>query len=266
MTTHDTFEASPGRLSRDAGILTGRALRHQYRHVDGLIMGLVLPLMLLVMFVYVFGGALGGDGGRSAYVDYVVPGIVVLAAGFSAAQVAPAVTLDLTGGTIDRLRAMGTSPVALLAGHVLANLARNVVSTIGVVLLALLMGFGPRAGVLGWLAAAGVAIAFMGAIATVSATMGIAASSPETASGFTFFVLFLPYLSTGFVPPQTLPSVLRGFAEHQPMTPVIETMRGLLLGGSVGADAWLALAWCVGIVAVSVPVAAWLFRRRAAPR
>jgi ABC-2 type transport system permease protein len=245
----------------DTGVLTGRALRHQVRHIDGVIMGVAVPVMLLMVFVYVFGGAIAG---RDQYVRYVVPGIIVLSAGFGAAQVALGVTDDLATGTVDRLRAMATPMAALLSGHVLANVVRNLGSTLLVVVLAILIGFRPQSGALAWAAAAGVAVLHMLTIATVAMAIGILARSTDTASGFTFFVLFLPYVSSAFVDPETLPGALRGFAEHQPITPVIETMRALLLGTPVGANAWLAVAWSIGIIAVSLPLAAALFRRRMA--
>jgi ABC-2 type transport system permease protein len=255
--------ANPTHLLRDTVVLTGRALRHQLRHVDGLILGAVIPVVLLLLFVYVFGGAIAG---RDDYVQYVVPGVIIVAAGFSAAQVALAVNDDLGSGTVDRLRSMSTSIGALLVGHVLANVMRNLASTVLVVALALVIGFRPDAGVLAWIGAGATAAAFMVAIAAVSVVAGVAARSADGAWGFTFFVLFLPYLSSAFVPLETLPTVLRGIAEHQPATPVIETMRGLLLGQPIGSAGWQAAAWCSGIVAVSVPVAAWLYRRRTSPR
>jgi ABC-2 type transport system permease protein len=247
---------------RDSRVLTGRSLRHQLRHIDGLIMGAIVPLLLLLVFVYVFGGAIAG---RDEYVRYVVPGIIVLAAGFSAAQVALSVTNDLTTGTIDRLRAMATSVAALLSGHVLANVVRNLGSTLLVVALAIVIGFRSDASVLAWVAAAGIAVLYMLTIATVSVAIGVVARTADAAAGFTFLILFLPYVSSAFVEPETLPAALRGFAEHQPITPVIETMRALLLDTPVGANAWLAVAWCLGIIAVAMPLAALLFRRRMAP-
>jgi len=245
---------------RDTAVLARRALRHQVRHIDGLIMGAALPVILLLVFVYVFGGAIAG---HTDYLHYVVPGIIVLAGGFGAAQVALAVTDDLGSGTIDRLRAMGTPPAALLGGHVVANLLRNLGSMVLVVALAVAIGFRPGASPLAWLGAVGVAALFILAIASLSVVIGVVAGSPEGASGFTFFVLFLPYLSSAFVPPETLPAALRGLAEHQPVTPVIETMRGLLLSQPIGTAWWRALVWCLGLVAVAVPLAAWLLRRRA---
>jgi ABC-2 type transport system permease protein len=251
----------PSAYVTDVLVLTARALRLQLRHIDGLVMGVVIPVMLLLVFVYVFGGALGG---RAGYVDYVVPGIIVLAAGFSAAHVAIAVTEDLASGTIDRLRSMATSAGALFTGHVLANVVRNLASTVLVVLLAVSIGFRPQAGVAQWLGALGVAAAFMVAIAAVSVVIGVAARSVEGASSFTFVVLFLPYVSSGFVEPETLPTALRGFAEHQPVTPVIDAVRGLLLDTGAGPSPWVGLAWCFAIVAASIPLAAWLYRRRTA--
>ncbi len=249
-------------LVRDTAVLTGRALRHQVRNLDGLLMGVILPVLLLLVFVYIFGGAIAG---RAEYVRYVVPGIIVVAGGFSASQVALWVTDDLATGTIDRLRAMATPVTSLLGGHVLANVVRNLASTLLVVAVAVGIGFRPVASPLAWLAAAGIAVLYMLTIATVSTGIGVAARSPDGASGFTFLVLFLPYVSSAFVEPETLPAALRGFAEHQPVTPVIEAMRALLLGLPVGADAWRAVAWCVAIIGVSLPLTAALFRRRITP-
>lgn len=246
-------------FAADALVLTGRGLRHHVRHLDGLLLGVLLPVFMLLLFVYVFGGAL--ETGR-AYVDYVVPGIIVLTAGYGAAQTAVSVAEDLSTGTIDRFRSLPMSPAALLTGHVLAALVRNLGSTLLVVLVAVGIGFRPTTSVLAWLGVLAVTGVYVLAMAWLAVVVGVAAGSTESASGFTFFVLFLPYVSSAFVPPETLPAVLRGFAEHQPFTPVIETMRGLLLGTPVAGSVGPALAWCLGVLALAVGGSALLFRRR----
>ncbi|AXK33171.1 ABC transporter permease [Streptomyces armeniacus] len=246
-------------MLRDAGTLTGRCVRLSARQVDAVITALALPVMLMLVFVYFFGGAI--DTG-TRYVTYVVPGVLALCAGFGAATTAVSVSQDMKDGIIDRLRSMDVSGTAMLTGHVLASAVRNTVATAVVFGVAFLIGFRPGAGAAGWLAAGAVLIAYILALSWLSAAVGLLVRSPEAAGGFTFFVMFLPYPSSAFVPIETMPGWLHGFSEHQPATPVIESLRELLLGQPAGATAWQALAWCGGIVAASVPAAAALFRRR----
>jgi ABC-2 type transport system permease protein len=222
-------------------------------------MSLVLPVMLMVLFVYLFGGAIQTG---TAYVTYVVPGVILLATGFASAQTAVSVSQDMKGGIIDRFRSMDVGGAAVLSGHVVASVLRNAVATAVVFGVALLIGFRPAADAWAWLAAIGVLLAFMLAISFLSAAIGLLANNPEAAAGFTFFVAFLPYPSSAFVPIDTMPSWLHGLATHQPVTPVIETLRGLLLDTPVGSSPVRALAWCVGILLVSVALATVLFRRK----
>jgi ABC-2 type transport system permease protein len=196
------------------------------------------------------------------YVTYVVPGVILLCAGFGAASTAVSVSQDLKNGIVDRFRSMDIGGAALLAGHVAASVARNLASTVLVLGVAFLIGFRPRATPLDWLAAAGVLLLFILAISWLSAAVGLLARTPEAAAGFTFFVMFLPYPSSAFVPIDTMPSWIHGFANHQPCTPVIETLRGLLLDAPVASAPWQAVAWCGGIMLASVAVAGVLFRRR----
>lgn len=242
-----------------ARTMAGRSVRLSRRNVDAMIMSLMLPIMLMLLFVYLFGGAINTG---TAYVTYVVPGVILLCAGFGAATTAVTVSTDMTGGAIDRFRSMDVSGSALLAGHVVASVARNTASTVIVLGVALLIGFRPTGAVMRWLAAAGVLLLFIVAISSLAAAVGLFAASPEAAGGFTFFVMFLPYPSSAFVPIDTMPDWLHGFARNQPATPVIESLRGLLLGAPLGSSPWLALAWCAGIVAVSVALSVVLFRRR----
>jgi ABC-2 type transport system permease protein len=243
----------------EAIILTARCLRLSRRQIDALLTALLLPVLLMVMFVELFGGAIQTG---TSYVSYVVPGVLVLCAGFSSGLTAVAVCQDMTSGCIDRLRSMNVRGASLLGGHVAASVVRNLVSGLLVLAVALALGFHPDAGALQWLEAGGILVAFILAISWLSAAAGLLARSPEAANGITFVVMFLPYASSAFVPVRTMPHWLRGFAEHQPITPLADALRALLLGGSVGSDAWVALAWCAGILAISVAAATGLFARR----
>lgn len=245
----------------DAWVLTGRSLRLDVRRIDALIMGIALPVILLFMFVNIFGGAIEVG---TEYLNYVVPGIILVTAGFGTSQVAVSVSHDLTTSTIDRLRSMPLASASLFIGHTTASTIRNVVSTVLVVVVAMLMGFRPTGSALAILGAVGVAALYITAIAWVSALLGAVATSPEGASGFTFFMLFLPYVSSAFVPVETLPGWIRGFATHQPVTHVIETIRSLLMDTPAGNSAWLAVVWSLGIISISVPTVAVLYRRRTA--
>lgn len=242
-------------------ILTARCLRLSRRQVDGLITALVLPVMLMILFVELFGGAIR-TGTAMSYVTYVVPGVLLLCAGYSSSLTAVAVCQDMTGGCIDRLRSMNVRGASLLVGHVAASVVRNVASGVLVLVVALALGFHPHADALEWLASAGVLLAFILAVSSLSVAAGLLARSPEAASGFTFLIMFLPYASSAFVPVRTMPGWLHGFAAHQPITPVTETLRGLLLGTPVGSNAWVALAWCAGILVVSILASGALFARR----
>ncbi len=246
----------------DALTMSGRSIRLSMRHVDALITSLFLPVMLMLVFVELFGGAI--EAGTKDYGTYVVPGVILLCAGFGSATTAVSVSQDMSGGIIDRFRSMDVGGPAVLTGHVAASVARNIASTVLVIGVALVLGFRPVGDVLDWLAVAGILLAFVVAVSWLAAAIGLVAGSPEAANGFTFLVMFLPYASSAFVPVDTMPAWLQGFAAHQPVTPVTETLRGLLLGTPVGDAPWTALAWCAGILVVSVAAAAALFGRRTA--
>jgi ABC-2 type transport system permease protein len=241
----------------DAVIMTVRCVRLSRRQVDALITALVLPVLLMLMFVELFGGAIDRSGG---YVTYVVPGVLLLCAGFGSGLTAVSVSQDLQGGIVDRLRSMDVGAPAILAGHVVASAVRNAASTLLVIAVALSLGFRPQAGALDWIAAAGVLLAFVVAVSSLAAALGLLASSPEAANGFTFVIMFVPYASSAFVPVATMPGWLQGFARNQPVTPITETLRGLLLG--TPTQTWSALAWCVGILAVAGAASSVLFARR----
>lgn len=258
MTSHTRRSSISWEVS-DALVFVGRSIRHGLRNVDSLLMSVILPLMLLLLFVYVFGGAI--DTGTT-YINYVMPGIIFLCAGYGSSSTATSVCQDMVGGMIDRFRSLPIRSSAALGGHVAASLVRNLFSTVLVVSVAVLLGFRPTADPLAWLAALGVVALFVVTISWVSVVFGLLAKSVEAAAAFGFFLLFLPYLSSAFVPTDTMPAVLRAFSQHQPITPMIETLRGLLIGTPIGNSAWLTAAWCFGILVVVVPLSAHLFRRR----
>ena len=184
----------------------GRSIKHSLRSIDSMVTALALPLIILLMFVYVFGGAIQADG---RYIDYVVPGIILLAAGFGSAETSVTVATDMTTGVIDRFRSLPVAAASVLVGHVTATVLRNLVSSVLVLGLALALGFRPHAGVLAWLGVAGLLALFMSAIAWLAATFGLLAKSAEGAAAFGFIVMFLPYVSSAFVPPATMPGFLR---------------------------------------------------------
>ncbi|MCW6010989.1 ABC transporter permease [Micromonospora sp. CPCC 205371] len=242
-------------------VMIDRSVRLSRRNLDALLTALMLPIMLMLLFVYLFGGAIETG---TKYVTYVVPGVIMLCAAFGASTTAVSVSQDVAGGIVDRFRSMDVGGVAFLTGHVVASVVRNLASTLLVLGIALIIGFRPAAGPLEWLAVAAVLLLFVFAVSWLSAAVGLLVRSAEAAGGFTFFVMFLPYPSSAFVPIDTMPGWIHGFAEHQPATPVIETLRGLMLGTDLGTAPWLALAWSGGILLVSVAAAGALFRRRTA--
>ncbi len=246
-----------------SAVFVGRSVRHSLRDIDALTMAIVLPVMLMLLFTFVFGGAIDGGGN---YVDYVVPGIILLCAGFGASSTAVDVAQDMSNGIVDRFRTMPLRSRGVITGHVVASLLRNLFATGVVIGVALALGFRPTAGPLAWLGALGVVALFILAITWLFAAIGLAASSPAAASGYGFAVLFVPYLSSAFVPTETMPVWLRWVADNQPVTPIIETIRALLFSRDPGDHLWWALGWCVLIAAGAYAWAAWLFRRRSGRR
>jgi ABC-2 type transport system permease protein len=255
----------------DALIMTGRSLRLSLRSPDALLTALLLPVMLMVVFVYLFGGAVSVG---TSYLEYVVPGVLLLCAITGAATTAVTVCQDMTGGIIDRFRSLDVPGTVVLGGHVTASLLRNLVSTVLVAAIAVGIGFRPHPDPARLAAAVGVLLLFVAAISWLAAAFGLAVASPEAANGAMFFLMFFSYASSAFVPVRTMPWWLRGFARHQPATPVTETLRGLLLGqqpGSqplggqpLGGQLAAALAWSAGIGVASVLLSMALFRRRTA--
>jgi len=244
-------------------VFIGRSIRLSLRNVEALLMAVMLPVMLMLLFTYVFGGALDPSGN---YVNYVVPGIILLCAGFGSSSTAVDVSQDMMNGIIDRFRTMPIPGMSVVVGHVAASLARNLLATAIVIGVAFLVGFRPNAGMLEWLAALGVIVLFILAFTWLFAAIGLVAGSPSAASGYGFALLFLPYLSSAFVSTQTMPGWLQGVANHQPITPVIETIRGLLTGTPIGDQAWFAVGWCALILLVSAVWCRFSFHRKAGRR
>lgn len=259
-----TPTSRPLRFGTEEATFIVRSLRYSIRNGEALLMAVVLPVVLMLLFVTVFGGAIAGEGG--SYVNYVVPGIILLCAGFGASSTAVDVASDMSTGIMDRFRTMPIRSWAVLTGHVVASLVRNLIATGIVIGVALLVGFRPTATPLEWLGAVALVALYILAITYLFAAIGLSAGSAEAANGYGFILLFLPYLSSAFVPLDTLPDWLRGVAEYQPITPIIETIRGLLMGTDAGNQPWWAIGWCLLILLVAVVWGAVMFRRKAGRR
>lgn len=244
-------------------VFIGRSLRHSIRNAEAMITAMMLPIMLMLLFTYVFGGALDPSG---QYVDYVVPGIILLCAGFGSSSTAVDVSQDMTNGIIDRFRTMPIQSISVITGHVVASLARNMLATFVVIAVALLVGFRPSAGLLDWILAIGLIALFIFAFTWLYAAIGLVAGSPAAAGSYGFALLFLPYLSSAFVPTETMPTWLQGVASNQPITPVIESIRGLLTGGSIQDHIGWAIGWCLFILIGSMVWGMWTFKRKAGRR
>ncbi|MFD0560568.1 ABC-2 type transport system permease protein [Stackebrandtia endophytica] len=243
----------------DILLMTGRSIRRSLRQVDNLLAGVFVPVMMMLLLTTVFGGAM--STGEFDYVDYVVPGVLLMCAGFGAAQVTMSITYDIQQGIVSRFRTMNVLPSAVLIGHVFSALLRNLASLALATGVAVLIGFRPEADLLDWLAATGILSFFILALSGLSALFGLLIKSVDAAYVPSFFFLFLPYVSSGFVPVETLPGWLQPVAEHQPMTPLIESVRSFLLGTPLGNNAWIAIAWCTGILVVSAVTTSVVWRR-----
>lgn len=246
----------------DTIVMSGRVLRHTLRSVDTLISVVIMPVMIMLMFVYVLGGAM--NTGSMNYINFVVPGIVLFTIVSGVAYTAYRINNDLTGGIFDRFYSMPIVKTSILAGHVLTSLVFNAVSTILVLLIAFLVGFRPEAGFGGWLPAVGILVLFTLALTWVSVTFGLLANSGEGSYAFSYPLLGLLFISSAFAPTESMPGVVRAFAEHQPMTPIIEAVRGLLMNQPVGHSVLAAVIWCVGILIVFYVLAMLIYSRKRA--
>jgi ABC-2 type transport system permease protein len=246
----------------DTAVLTGRSLRHITRSPDTIITTVITPVAMMLMFVYVFGGAI--KAGSDSYVNYMLPGILLITIASGIAYTAFRLFLDMKSGIFERFQSMPIARSSVLWAHVLTSLVANLVSLVLVVLVALLVGFRSPAGVLAWLAVAGILILFTLALTWIAVIVGLTAKSADGASGFAYPLIFLPFISSAFVPTNTMPGPVRAFAENQPVTSIVNTIRDLFTQQPVGTAIWIALAWCVGILIVAYIFAMRAYRRRIA--
>ncbi len=252
---------------RDTGILFGRSMRHILRSPDTIITSLFTPIGIMLLFVYVFGGVMQAGVGTSAnYVNYQLPGILLMSIASAIGYTAMRLFTDVQTGLFARLHSMPVSRPAVLWANVLTSLVVNMFSVCVIILVALAMGFRSSAGILQWLGATGVLVLFTLALTWLAVIPGLTAKSVEGSYMFSYPLVFLPFLSSAFVPTATMPAALRIFAENQPVTSIVETLRALLDAQPVGNSVWVALGWCAGIIAVTCFLAMRAYRRATAGR
>ena len=245
----------------DTGVLTSRSLRHILRSPDTIITTAVTPLALMLLFVYVFGGAIN-TGSDESYIDYMLPGILLITIASGVAYTAYRLFLDMQGGIFERFQSMPIARPSVLWAHVLTSLVANLISLVVVVLVALLMGFRSGAGVLAWLGVAGILFVFTLALTWLAVIPGLTASSVDGASAFAYPLIFLPFISSVFVPTESMPAPVRAFAENQPVTSIVDAIRSLFTEQPVGSDLLVALAWCGGLLVVAYALAMTVYRRK----
>ncbi|GIM92266.1 ABC transporter permease [Paractinoplanes toevensis] len=244
----------------DTAVLTGRTMRHVTRSMDTIITTAITPIAMMLLFVYVFGGAI--DTGSASYVNYMLPGILLITIASGISYTAFRLFNDIQGGIFERFQSMPIARSGVLWAHVLTSLAANLISLVLVFLVALLIGFRTGAGALAWLAVVGILVLFTLALTWLAVIPGLTAKSVEGASAFAYPLIFLPFISSAFVPTATMPGPVRAFAENQPVTSIVNTIRDLFARQPVGHDVWIALGWCVGILVVAYILATMSYRRR----
>ena len=232
------------RFFGDTALLTGRSLRHITRSPDTIITTTIMPIAFMLLFVYVFGGAI--SPGTGSYVNYLLPGILLITIASSISYTAFRLFMDMQSGIFERFQSMPIARSSVLWAHVLTSLVASLISVVVVVLVALLMGFRSGAGVLAWLAVAGILALFTLALTWLAVIAGLSAKTVDGASAFSYPLIFLPFISSAFVPTATMPGPVRAFAENQPVTPIVNTIRDLFAQQPVSTDIWIALAWCRG--------------------
>jgi ABC-2 type transport system permease protein len=246
----------------DTAVLTGRTMRHVTRSLDTIITTAVTPIAMMLLFVYVFGGAI--DTGQGSYVSYMLPGILLITIASGISYTALRLFTDMQGGIFSRFQSMPIARSAVLWSHVLTSLAANLVSLAVVVLVALAMGFRSGAGTLDWLTVIGLLVLFTVALTWIAVIPGLTAKSVDGAAAFSYPLIFLPFISSAFVPTATMPGPVRAFADNQPMTSIVNTIRALLAGHSASTGAWTAFAWCLGILVVAYALAMITYHRKTA--
>jgi ABC-2 type transport system permease protein len=244
----------------DTAVLLGRSLRHITRSPDTIITTAITPIAIMLMFVYVFGGAIKAETGN--YVTYVLPGIMLIAIASGIAYTAVRLFTDMKSGIFERFHSMPIARSSVLWAHVLTSMVANALAVVIIVLVGLLMGFRTSASPLVWLAVAGILALFTLALTWIAVIAGLTAKSVDGAGGFSYPLIFLPFISSAFVPTDTMPGPVRAFAENQPVTAIVNTIQALFAQRPVGADIWVALVWCLGILVVAYVFAMVAYRRR----
>ncbi|MGE5680455.1 MAG: ABC transporter permease [Bacillota bacterium] len=253
------MEAANKHFFKDMSVMFGRSMRHIFRSMDTIITVCITPIAMMLLFVYVFGGAI--QTGTENYVNYLLPGIMLMAIGSGIAYVAYRLFIDKQRGIFERFHSMPIARSTVLWGHVLTSIISNGISVVVIILVALLMGFRSSAGILEWLAVFGILGVFTLALTWIAAIAGLAAKTPDGAGAFAYPIIFLPFISSAFVPTDTMPSAVRVFAENQPVTPIVEAIRNLLANRPVGNEIWVALAWCIAIIVVAYIFAMRIYKK-----
>jgi ABC-2 type transport system permease protein len=244
----------------DTTVLLGRSLRHITRSLDTIITTTIMPIAFMLLFVFVFGGAI--DAGSDRYVDYLLPGILLITIASGVSYTAFRLFLDMKSGIFERFQSMPIARSSVLWAHVLTSVVANLISIVVVIGVALIMGFRSGAGVLSWLAVGGILVLFTLALTWIAVIPGLSAKSADGASAFSYPLIFLPFISSAFVPTATMPGPVRAFAENQPVTSIVDAIRSLLAEQPVGSDIWIALAWCAGILVAAYLFAMTVYRRK----
>ncbi|AOT71852.1 ABC transporter permease [Geosporobacter ferrireducens] len=244
---------------KDMSVMFGRSMRHIFRSMDTIITVSITPIAIMLLFVYVFGGAI--ETGTENYIDYLLPGILLMTIGSGIAYVAYRLFTDKERGIFERFHSMPIARSTVLWGHVLTSLISNGISVVVIILVALLMGLRSSAGILEWLAVFGILGIFTLALTWIAVIAGLSAKTPDGAGAFSYPIIFLPFISSAFVPTDTMPSVVRVFAENQPVTPIVEAIRNLLANQPVGNEIWTALAWCIAIIVVAYIFAMRIYKK-----
>ncbi len=247
---------------RDTWVMAKRSMRHILRSPDTIITVLAMPIAIMLMMVYVFGGVI--DTGPVKYIDFAVPGVIIMTVVSGIAYAAFRLNNDISRGFINRFRSMPVAPSSILGGHVASSVLSNLFSVLIVMLVALLIGFRSGANITAWLLWAGMLVLFTLAMTWLAVFFGLLAKTAEGSAAFSYILMLMIFLSSAFVPTDKMSSALRAFANHQPMTPIIQTLRSLLVDGSLGNRAWSALAWCAGLLVVSYLLAIRTYSRRTA--
>jgi ABC-2 type transport system permease protein len=256
------METTKNHFFSDMSVMLERSMRHILRSMDTIITVLITPIAMMLLFVYVFGGAI--QTGTDSYVNYLLPGILLMAIASGIAYTSYRLFMDMQRGIFERFHSMPIAHSAPLWGHVLTSMISNAISVVVIILVALLIGFRSQAGLLSWLAVAGILALFTLALTWVAVIAGLSAKSVDGAGAFAYPLIFLPFISSAFVPTASMPPVVRAFAENQPVTSIVNAIRSLLAEQPVGNDIWIALAWCFGILIVAYVFAMRAYKRKTA--